>query len=337
MGDVLVEVKRSSNARDVRDALLALAYALADEPNSSQALCLLAKSRLTEKRLSEELARFRAVVRPDLATRIMLAAVVNESGMFYGNFPSDDPALKGYLNELVLKELSTGADRVSRESVMSHLAHLWLEGKNSQTMTKLQKDTRASHPTVTAALRDLDQQGLLHTTPQGVMLNEPTWDAWRRLAEAHTRKRTQVRFIDPSGLARSATDMVQRLKSLQERGIAETAAVGGVLGAMHYYRDLDITAPPRLDLSVFDGDTSFVRQLDSGLVVSENRNAKAVLVVHLTPSGERFANASSAGRVAPPLDCMSDLLDMGLSAEARDFAYALNRRAKSKREEEHQQ
>lgn len=41
-----------------------------------------------------------------------------------------------------------------------------------------------------------------------------------------------------------ATDMVERLKSLQARGTAQAVAVGGVMGAKHYYRDLDITAPP---------------------------------------------------------------------------------------------
>lgn len=334
MGDVLVEIKRSSNARDARDALLALAYALEEDPGTSQALCLLVQSRLTHKRLSEELARFRSVVRPDLATRVMLAALDGE-GQLVGELPRDAPGLIGYLKELVDQELSAGTDRVSRESVKSHLAHLWLQGHIGQTQATLRKDTGASHPTVAAALRDLDQQGLLYTDRKGVMLNEPTWEAWRRLAEAHANKRTLVRFVDPSGFARSATDMVEKLKSLQARGSAQAVAVGGVMGAKHYDRDLNITAPPRLDLSVFGGDASFVRQLDAGLVVSENKDAKAVLVVHLTPSGERFVEIGAVGRAAPPLDCLADLLEIGLASEARDFAFALNRQAQSTRNEEY--
>ena len=336
MGDVLVKVKCSSNARDARDALLALAYALAEEPSTSQALCLLAKSRFTAKRLSEELARFRSVVRPDLAMRVMLAAMDGE-GQIIGELPQGPPELGGYLKEWVDKELSAGADRVSRESVKSHLAHLWLQGHIGQTLAKLQKDTRASHPTVAAALRDLDQQGLLYTDRKGVMLREPTWEAWRRLAEAHANKRTLVRFVDPSGLSRPAMAMVEKLKSLQARGIAQAVAVGGVMGAKHYHRDLDITAPPRLDLSVFGGDIRFVRQLDAGLVVSENKDTKAVLVVHLTPAGESFTEIGAVGRAAPPLDCLADLLEIGLASEARDFAFALNSQAKSRRNEEYRQ
>ena len=336
MGDLLVQVKRSSNARDARDALLALAYALEDEPSTSQALCLLAQSRLTHKRLSVELARFRSVLRPDLAARVMLAAM-DGAGQLIGELPRDTPELRGYLKELVDKELSAGADRVSRESVKSHLAHLWLQGQIGQTLAKLQKDTRASHPTVAAALRDLDQQGLLYTDRKGVMLREPTWEAWRRLAEAHANKRTLVRFVDPSGLSRPAMAMVEKLKSLQARGIAQAVAVGGVMGAKHYHRDLDITAPPRLDLSVFGGDIRFVRQLDAGLVVSENKDTKAVLVVHLTPAGESFTEIGAVGRAAPPLDCLADLLEIGLASEARDFAFALNSQAKSRRNEEYRQ
>jgi hypothetical protein len=333
MGDVLVKIKRSSNARDVRDVLLALAYALAQEPHNSQALCLLTKSRLTSKRLSEELARFRLVVRPALATRIMLAAL-DDAGQLLGAIPQDNPELRDYLKTLVHQAQLAGVDRVSRESVKSHLASLWLQGQAGQSLAALQRDTKASHPTVTAALADLDQQGQLDTDRKGAMFREPTWDIWRRLAEAHAGKRTMVRFTDPSGLSRSVTDMAQRLQSLQKRGIAKSVALGGVVGATHYYPALDITAPPRLDLSVFDGDTSFVRQLDAGLVVSENKAAKAVLVVHLTPGGERFVQATASGRVAPPLDCLADLWEIGLAAEAQDFALALNRRAKSKREAE---
>ncbi|MES2957563.1 MAG: hypothetical protein V4792_05205 [Pseudomonadota bacterium] len=333
-GDVLVEVKRSSNARDARDALLVLAYALADEPLSSEAICLLTKSRFTHKRLSEELDRFRFVVRPDIAMRVRLAAM-DDRGELLGDLPQDGPMLRAFLTDLVHKE--SGSGRVSRQSVKSHLINLWLDGRGPQPLAVLQRDTGASYPTVTAALSELEDQRLLYTTRNGGAVREPSWESWRRLAEAHAAERTTMQFVDHSGLARPIVDMAKRLKTLQERSIAQSVAVGGVLGAQHYYRDLNVTAAPRLDLSVYDGDTSFLRQLDAGLVVSQEKDAKAVVVVHLNRSGDRFSGASEAGRVAPPLECLADLLEIGLSAEARDFALALNLRAKSRRSAENQE
>ena len=332
-GDVLVEVKRTSNARDVRDALLELTYALAGEPSSSQALCLLVRSRLTPDRLSEELSRFRSVMRPDFAARVMLARM-DDQDILFSDLTQADDGLRDYLKVLAQKELNASGDRVSRDAVKAYVANLWLQGHKAQTQASLQRETGASLPTVTTALRELDQQELLQTGSKGAKLREPTWDGWRRFAESYGNKRTSIRFADPSGLSRSPIDMFTRLTSLQKRGIAETVAIGGVVGATHYYPDLDITAPPRLDLTVFDGDTSFVKQLDAGLVVSERKDAKAVLVVHTTSGGERFVETSSEGRFAPPLDCLADLLEVGLAVEARDFAFALNQRAKSKHKEE---
>jgi hypothetical protein len=329
-GDVLVELKRSSNARDVRDVLLALAYALVQEPASSQALCLLTQSRFTHKRLLDELTSFRAVLRPDLANRIALAAM-DDKGELFGALPQDSPAFRNHLQGLVRQELGSGPARVSRQSVKSHLANLWLDGQTLQTQSALKRDTRASHPTVSAALTELDAQGLLGA--DHITLQEATWDAWRRFAETHAAERSVVRFVDPSGFARPPMDMAKKLASLQARGIAKAVAVGGVLGALHYDAHLNVTAAPRLDLSVYDGDTGFVRQLDAGLVVSDDKATRAVLVVHLSPSGERFAQTTEAGRVAPPLECLADLLEIGLTAEARDFALALNSRAKARRSE----
>lgn len=329
-GDVLVALKRSSNARDVRDVLLALAYALVQEPASSQALCLLTPSRFTHKRLLDELASFRAVLRPDLADRIALAAM-DDKGQLFGALPQDSPALRDHLQELVRQELGSGTARVSRQSVKSHLTHLWLDGQTLQTQSALKRDTRASHPTVSAALTEMDAQGLLGA--DRLTLQEPTWDAWRRLAETHAAERTVVRFVDPSGMARPPMDMAKKLAALQARGIAQAVAVGGVLGGLHYDAHLNVTAAPRLDVSVYDGDTGFVRQLDAGLIASDDKAARAVLVAHLSPSGERFAPTTEAGRVAPPLECLADLLEIGLTAEARDFALALNSRAKAKHSE----
>jgi hypothetical protein len=50
-GPILVEVKRTNSMRDVRGALLALAYLVHGESSTSQAVCVVVDSRLSQARL----------------------------------------------------------------------------------------------------------------------------------------------------------------------------------------------------------------------------------------------------------------------------------------------
>jgi hypothetical protein len=98
------------------------------------------------------------------------------------------------------------------------------------------------------------------------------------------------------------------------------------MAAYHFYEHLNITAAPRLDLSVYDGNTKFVRKLDAGLVEVGSVRAYAPLVLHLgrrlrTPWASRTPGVGHA----LPLECLADLLEIGLMAEAHDFTQHLNR------------
>jgi len=119
-------------------------------------------------------------------------------------------------------------------------------------------------------------------------------------------------------------------------------AVSGVLGAKRLYPGLDITSAMRLDLCVFDADDGFVRQLDPGLVRTEDPLAKAALVLHFTRDvrppplrrNSEEANFVESGadepvfRIEPAsvVDCFADLLEMGYAREAREFALAMTSR-----------
>jgi hypothetical protein len=72
--DVLAEIRRTSTARDVREGLLALAYAVDGAARPATGLCVVVDSRLSISRLEAELSRFRSVVRPEVAHRIHLVA-----------------------------------------------------------------------------------------------------------------------------------------------------------------------------------------------------------------------------------------------------------------------
>lgn len=324
-GDVLLEIKRSSNARDVRDALIGLAYSLDQEPTSSQALCLLGRSRLTPQRLQEEVKQFRSIARPDLASRIALASITAD-GHITGEIPQDCPALRSYLTNRTRLELTSSSDRISRETIKAHLIHRWINGQGPLSQAQLSRATKASGPTVAAALRELERRNLLRIAPAGVMIWELGWEDWKRLAEAYGAKRTTITYTDPSGLSYPPWEMVKRLHKLQSRGIATSVAVGGVVGATHYDPDFDLTAPPRVDLCVYDGDLDFMRKLDAGLVVTTDLKAKAVVVVHQVQSDFGCTTDPSGLRIASPMDCLTDVLEFGLMAQAKELAMFFNRK-----------
>lgn len=325
-GEMLIEIKQTNNARDIRDALLALTYALAQEDGQARGLCVLSRSRLSEQRLREELDRFRSVTRQDFGDRIFLAAL-DEYGHPTGTLPDDMPELLPYLVELVAKE-DLRPNRVTRQAVKAYLVECWLQGLGPQTGSEIRRYTGASYPTVTATLNDLRQLGVLSAgVLPAAQLHEPGWDLWRRLAEGQINERKTKRFVDPSTQPRTPSELAYRLQNLQEAGKASgNIKIGGVLGAQLHVPELNISAAPRLDLHVEEGGTLFMRKLDAALVETDDPTAKVLVVVHT--GRQKMPTPTDLQRkrhTAPALDCMADLLEMGYQAEARDFAEALFR------------
>jgi hypothetical protein len=94
---------------------------------------------------------------------------------------------------------------------------------------------------------------------------------------------------------------------------------------------LDLVGIPRLDLvahiprgeATFDADV--MRLLDDGLELEPNVLAHAPVVLTLVRAGTRFDRGESPGRVrwAHPCDVFLSLLDMGLRAQALQYAKAV--------------
>jgi len=326
-GDFLIEVKRTNNARDLRGSLLALAFALEKERASTQALLVLTDSKLSAARLSDELAMFRNIVKDEVGRKIHFVAFGEDLLRMKGLLPqfSDDLAL--FIHDLVLHETATQGGRVTRVFVQSLVVDRWLQGRPMTASLEVQDETKASKPTVIAALDHLAKLEVISGPAGGFSVRPPSWEAWERLALELKSERKAIRFQDPSGLARSPSALLSRLLKIKDRTNRPLdIALSGVMAAYHFYADLNITAPPRLDLSVYNGDSSFVRLLDAGLVEVKNMTAHARLVLHVgrrlrTPSAQQTPGLDQAS----PLECLADLLDIGLTAEAKDFAHHLNR------------
>lgn len=332
--DVLVEIRRTSTARDVREGLLALAYAVDSAKRPAMGLCVIVDSRLSAARLDAELNRFKTIVRPEVASRMhLVAARTGMAVQLVGNPPEHSREFMQALYAAVQEEAAaSGTTRVTRQQLKAVLVERALCGLTPLSLAGLRRQTGASYQTASAALNELQQLGLVigkRDGPIPLLGLRPL--VLRKLADEHAAARKLMRFTDPTGLGRPPSAMADRLLSLRRKGIAGNVAISGVLGATRFYPDLDITAAPRLDLSVYDGDVRFVAKLDAGLVKAEDQKSKPSLVLHLLRDCRPPEIVQKVPELAARLDCLADLEQMGLQAQADGFAHALCETAKRTR------
>lgn len=310
----LVDLQGTHNLRDIRGNLLALAYLLTKEPAGTQAACVLVGSRITQDRLAAELAMFRAAVRPSLASRVHLAQFIDGTAV---GLPSAGAGFRAWLHDLVgQKAAPARAPSSSREAVLAFLLRSWLAQRGPLSTTAIQTAVDASYPTVAKVLKQLEATAVLSRgSDRRVEIRSPSLLQWRTWIASQATTRRTVRFIDPAGTARSPESMAQRLFKLGR----DDVAVGGVLGARHHFADLDITGSIRLDLAVHRAPLDFIRKLDAGLVETQDPQAKAVVVVHQSQGPSPWFVKGNAGVWADPLECLVDLHELGLDAQADEM------------------
>jgi len=321
-GEWRVSIKTNLHTtRDLRAVLMTMAYAARCEAASKWA-CILVNTRMTDRRLQEELAMFRATVTNDVAERVWLGKTQKDGKLGWAGCPI--PA--DWLDQLIQQEMTFATPLVrgaSQYEVLSLLTLHWLQGVPPQSADALCQAAGVSYPTLAAVLKELDvDHAVERDSSRKVHLNRLPQDAWKRWALAKTRVRKTVRFVDDAGQARSPEEMVQRLRRLKLPNVA----VAGVLGAKHYYPQLDITSSPRLDLTVHgDGaNLDFVDQLDPGLQRSTNPADTPQLVVHYLLRPQSFFEVDSDGTVwADPVECLADLFEARLSSQADDMLFAM--------------
>lgn len=329
-GPILVEVKRTNSIRDVRGALVALAYMVHGEPSTSRAVCVLVDSRLSHGRLQEELHRLRGVLRPEIADRIHFlvdkGAPSHNVAAFSGSLEDVPSDFYTWLDDLVATQRLCGhtPQLPPRQIVVATLAQLRLWNQPPVTVKHLQETCGVSYPTVATVLKELTDKGWLEDSGErGVRLRHLTIGEWMELARDHARLRKVHLFTDPTGHA-LPEQMVKRLARLQDASrLPRSILIGGVLGASRHFPELDISAAPRLDLSV-DADPVHVAGLmDAGLRPKTRPEQRIALAVHVTRDPSLITNAGSQpqGQWASELECLADLIEMGFTREASEMAY----------------
>lgn len=340
-GHIHVEVKKTNSVRDVRGALLTLAYIIGQEPSKNQAACVVVETRLSSGRLKEELVRFRQVIHPAIANRIHLLLGKGEVqghhvNAFSGSMENAPAGFYDWLEELVANELQDvyAHQLPPRQIVVAALAQLRLWNASPVTVKYLQETCRVSYPTVAAVLKELEDLGWLEDSGErGVRLRYLISGEWMELAREHARQRKVLFFTDPTGQS-TPEQMVKRLAHLQQTDkLPQTVRIGGVIGAAQRFPALDITAAARLDLCVDREPSRIATILDAGLVRKAKPDQRVALAVHVTsfPLGTSRWEWKSEGPWASELECLADLVEMGYTREASEMAHhiTINNKEKS--------
>jgi len=325
IGHRLVEVKIGVvGLRSVRMGLFQLAYALAARPHS-EGFLVLSDVAVTPERLNREWQHAASVLRPEMLNRLSLC--IEDNGRFSGIPRNPDPETERVLSDVVAMERTHLGPHFARPDssyvVTKILVYQWLTSDKPVTTGWLVRTSGFSYPTIAHVLKNLGSL-IERASDRRVRLRWFPKEEFIRLLDRSNRARTSARFADRSGEPRSPQSHVRRLEELHP----PLLAIGGVLGAKHYFADLDIVGSPRLDLSIHCPrghlDLDFIEKLDPALKRIEDPLEPANVVVHAV----RHANALFTPREgglfwADPVECLLDLYDAHLEAQAAEFLRAL--------------
>jgi hypothetical protein len=287
-----------------------------------RAILLLEEPGITYPRLQAEWDGAVSVLRPELLDRLSVA--VHQSGEWRGipapPSASELPALEK-IREHLLSRQRARSSRVSGAyyEILRILIHQWLLAKGPVAINWLMETSGSSHPTVSKAIGRLGN-ALIRHSDRSVELRYFPRDEWAQLLAVCDEVRGTIRFVDQSGQARSPESLLRRLRQLERDDIA----VGGVWGARHYQRSIDLIGNPRLDLSIHSGtraaDVSFVKSLDPALEPTKQRDQSPVLIVHTIRRAASFFEPSDNGVAwADPVECLLDLHEARLESQALEF------------------
>lgn len=325
IGHRLVEVKIGvAGLRSVRMGLFQLAYALAERPQS-EGFLVLSDVAITRERLEREWQHAASVLRPEMLNRLSLC--IEENGHFSGIPRNPDPEIENILSEVIATERTRSGPRLSRPDasfvVTKIMLHQWLTSGKPVTADWLMRTSGYSYPTIATVLKKLGSL-IERESDRRVLLRWFPHEEFMRLLAVSNRARTTARFADRSGQPRSPESHVQRLEKL----LPPHLAIGGVLGAKHYFSDLDIVGSPRLDISIHcprsPMDLDFIAQLDPALKRIEDPLEPANVVVHAVRHADALFTPREGGlHWADPVECLLDLHDARLDAQAAQFLNAL--------------
>jgi hypothetical protein len=310
----------------IRSAILQLGDALSKDVNQ-QAFLLLVDSSVSRERINEEWMLIQRTISPDIARRI---SIYLKRGDKVHGWPGDpDEETSTHLLKAMKDESSEIGIRLPKTDYFSVILKIllldWL-GPSSQkpeimTMKRLGELAGCSYPTVASSLDRLKNY-LKQSYSEGVQLRRFPNEEWHSMILGANKIRATLRLADRSGQPRRPSYLLERLARMQ----LDHVGVGGVLGAMAVYPDLNITGSPRLDICIHApgkvADIEFVKNLDPALEPTTDLMEPAQVFLHFVRSDySDFEQHLPGLKKASWVECMLDLHEMRLGEQADEWLH----------------
>lgn len=281
-------------------------------------------------RVTEEWGRLQRVLHPDISTRLALWTRGEGRGSQGRITPSEEEALLQAVDHC--RALYSSAPKRPGEAFFEVLRILlihWCRKSGPISSKSLAEQAGCTYPTLAEALRRLGPARLRRQSDRRVELATFPAAAWQQLLAQMEKVRAPRAYVDRSGRPRPLDVLLARLRELGRLDVA----VGGVAGARHYMPGLDLAGLPRVDLverAGGDAETdALISRLDPALKLAEPGDAPQVVVHRLFRPAAFFGKRmGEPARWADEVECLLDLHEMGLEAQALEFLEFLKRRPK---------
>jgi hypothetical protein len=288
---------------------------LAEENARHEVVLVLEEPAIGSAKLKDEWNAAEKIIRPEIWQRMVL--MMGKGGELDG-LPAK-PSMEEWAQAVAAADAPReGPLRRERGGEVFHdilrvLVRQWMERGGAVSGKWLCEQAGCSHPTLTRALRRLAKY-LTGTRPPVALARFPT-DEWRRLIDGADRIRCSRRFAAATGDL-TVDALGKSVRALRR----DDVWLGGVAGARHYFPALDLIGTPRLDVTMpctsRQPDVSWVEPL--GLRPAMEGEA-VMLAVHAVHFPGARCEKSGGRRWADRVECLLDLHDARLEAQALDF------------------
>lgn len=318
-------VKELGSQRDLRDALMSLAYVVSHHPLLTSGLLVVLGDKMTTSRFEMELALFESVTRPEVFNRLAVVKAHKTPKRFTIKAALGQPpevALRWLANCQIQPKVLKPKPR---PMVLTALAHHGLTTSEPQLLSDIASRSGASYPSVKSCIKDLASRGLMAPSgARGVKLRALTPVEWMHLARDRNELDQVSYYRDASGI-RTAHNLLERLSRRANQPLPHAVRVGGVFGALDHDPAVDLTGSPRLDLHSSWPPDALASFLDAGLDACNQNHPQCVLAIHSSANG-LAKDAAPRGELqsATALECLADLLALGYIPQANELARNLS-------------
>lgn len=320
-----IEVKSSlESARDLRAALLQLAYALTRDARLERATLVARLPRMSGVRLLEEWKQLGETLRPAVMSRLGIVALAADRAVA---IPESADLLAIARGMAESDPASLSIDPVSWSwkafEVWKVLLDEWLSRRRPTAIRDLADRSECSYPTVASVVDRLERCGeITRASNRSVSLRGFPRRSLGEILPFANAFRGTVRFIDETGRPPDPEGLLRRMR---KRLPSPDIAFGGVVAARHHVKDFDLNGLPRLDVTISNRKgLAWLAAIAPGLGASNASDRPPLLVVHQSPL-EKPHFESVAGEAIPLVDraeTLLDLYDLRLTAQIEEFVAA---------------